>query len=203
VRPPFELDLASQTPIRSGPWNKTDSEWCGAETGAPLLTQIERVLGEEVEPDAAFFVDSWSLGVAAASENLARRQQEQKQRQSRALGGVPLSSFVPFFMTEPVPVVPERPRSMNSDDARAWEEEEIEPVVTSPLTFEAACGLLGVNVSSTRDQIKTAYRKMASRYHPDRFACAGTRERQIAGDRMAAINEAYRFLCAARIDPIV
>jgi DnaJ-class molecular chaperone len=52
--------------------------------------------------------------------------------------------------------------------------------------------LLGVAATSTREQIKAAYRRMASQCHPDRL-----REelRRQATDQMAEINEAYSLLC--------
>ncbi len=74
-----------------------------------------------------------------------------------------------------------------------WDEEEA--FVPGPLTFPAACRLLGVAATSTREQIKAAYRKMAGRYHPDRLETAGSVDPQLATDRMASINEAYRLLC--------
>jgi DnaJ-domain-containing protein 1 len=66
--------------------------------------------------------------------------------------------------------------------------------VTRPLTLEGARQLLAVASTSTREQIKTAYRRMASRYHPDRLVSGTEKERQLGTDRMAAINEAYRLL---------
>jgi DnaJ-domain-containing protein 1 len=68
-----------------------------------------------------------------------------------------------------------------------------------PLTLDAARRLLGVTAASTRDEIKAAYRQMASLYHPDHLARRGDRDRQLATDRMAAINEAYRLLCEVRL----
>ena len=187
---PFDpAALPSLTPSTALPAN-------GPGPGTPLLTQIEQILGEEAEPDAAFFLDSWTVGVTAASESYARRQQEQKHREQQACGAAPLSSFMPFFMTEPssfaIPFEPQR----RLNPALAWEDDRAEPEVPWPLTLESACRLLDLTLDSTREQRKAAYRKMASRFHPDRVACTSARERQIASDRMAAINEAYRMLLA-------
>ena len=63
------------------------------------------------------------------------------------------------------------------------------------LTPESARKVLGVAATSTREQIRAAYRKMASRYHPDRLAQSGASEQKLAGERMASINQAYRLLC--------
>jgi len=70
--------------------------------------------------------------------------------------------------------------------------------LAGPLTPESACRVLGVAAASSREQIRAAYRKMASRYHPDRqdrLVRSGAREQKLATDRMAAVNEAYRVLC--------
>ena len=50
--------------------------------------------------------------------------------------------------------------------------------------------ILNVPPTATRDEIRTAYRLMARRWHPDRFM-AGP-ERDWANERMASINAAYR-----------
>jgi DnaJ-domain-containing protein 1 len=181
-----------------------------AGTGAPFLTQIEQVLGEEAEPDAAFFIDSWTVGVAAASENYLRRQEALKRPEPEFLGLDNFFSFTPFFVARvevsaeaawPLPktrvvdglmVDPRWPGDEEVDDPQAANEVEM----ICPLTLESACKVLGVAVTSTREQIRAAYRKMASRYHPDRQVRGGAREQKLASDRMASINEAYRLLRA-------
>ena len=50
--------------------------------------------------------------------------------------------------------------------------------------------LLKVPVTATRAEIRTAYRNLARRWHPDRFM-AGP-ERDWANEKMAEINAAYR-----------
>jgi len=64
-----------------------------------------------------------------------------------------------------------------------------------PLTPEDACRLLGVAATSTRQQVKSAYRQLVRRYHPDRLEHSSEQEQRIATDRMTSINEAYRLLC--------
>jgi DnaJ family protein C protein 3 len=59
------------------------------------------------------------------------------------------------------------------------------------MTQLRACRLLGVNAGSTREQVRAAYRRMASQWHPDRRTDEVGR---VANERMAAINEAYRLL---------
>jgi DnaJ-domain-containing protein 1 len=63
-----------------------------------------------------------------------------------------------------------------------------------PMTPQRACLLLGVTAASTREEIRAAYRRMASQCHPDRL-----REelRRQATDQMAEINQAYSLLCSS------
>ena len=48
--------------------------------------------------------------------------------------------------------------------------------------------ILGVERYATREQIKSAYRKLVMKYHPDRNKSA------TAAERMQSINEAYEIL---------
>jgi hypothetical protein len=170
---------------------------------ASFLTQIEQVLGVEMEPDSEFFVDTWTVGLAAASENFLHRQ-ELKSREHDIPAWDTFFSFTPWFVPRvEAPVEAAWPlreqRSMADlrwpgggpeDDRQAANE-----AMVGPLTLESARRLLGVAATSTREQISVAYRKMASRYHPDRLARSSAREQKLAGDRMASINEAYQLLC--------
>jgi hypothetical protein len=180
----------------------------GVEAGVPFLTQIEQTLGERTLPDSEFFIDSWTVGLAAASENFLRRQEQPKISEHEIPAWRNFSSFTPWFVagaeasaasTWPPCEVSADARAMadrrwvrdvKEEDCREVDEVEIE----CPLTRESACQVLGVAATSTREQIRAAYRKMASRYHPDRLAQGALREQKLAGDRMASINEAYRLL---------
>jgi DnaJ-class molecular chaperone len=62
------------------------------------------------------------------------------------------------------------------------------------MTRQRACRLLGVTADDTREQIKTAYRRMASQWHPDRLERRTEEARQLATEQMAAINEAYSVI---------
>ncbi|MBQ3268432.1 MAG: J domain-containing protein [Clostridia bacterium] len=50
--------------------------------------------------------------------------------------------------------------------------------------------ILSVPATATREEIRTAYRNLARRWHPDRFMPGP--ERDWANEKMAAINAAYR-----------
>ena len=63
-----------------------------------------------------------------------------------------------------------------------------------PMTRPRPCRLLGVVAGSTRTEIKAAYRRKVSQWHPDRLAHRGEEVRQLATRQMAAINDAYRLL---------
>lgn len=181
----------------------------GAETDASLLTQIEQFLVEGIEPDTAFFVDSWTVGVAAASENLKRRNQGLKNRDCEISAWATFSSFASWSFVgveasvgAAWPLREGRAAESPTEDLRwfgdrgrnDWQAADEVEGGCSP-TFESACQVLGVEATSTREQIRAAYWKMARRHHPDRLAGGGAREKKLASDRMATINEAYRLLC--------
>ncbi|HEX5226447.1 MAG TPA: J domain-containing protein [Bryobacteraceae bacterium] len=192
MHPPFPIDETFDARIQDAYRFGAAPTWNGVDGGQSLLEQIEPLLGEGAEPDPTFFVESWTVGVAAASENYSRRRQHQNRRPEPVVWPC-FSSFTPLFMTESASPVQYSDHRVSRDEG---DEAEIEPM-PRPLNFEAACRLLGVAVNSTRDQIKAAYRKMANRYHPDHTARSGAHAQKIASDRMAVINEAYRMLCEA------
>jgi hypothetical protein len=60
--------------------------------------------------------------------------------------------------------------------------------------------LLGVAAASTREQIRSAYRRMVGQCHPDRLHNATEAARQCATQQVASLNEAYHALCAAQLE---
>ncbi|MBC8585020.1 J domain-containing protein [Youxingia wuxianensis] len=56
--------------------------------------------------------------------------------------------------------------------------------------------VLGVSPNATDDQIKTAYRELAKKYHPDNYANNPLSD--LAGEKMQEINEAYDAIVAQR-----
>lgn len=63
---------------------------------------------------------------------------------------------------------------------------------------ETAAAILGVHIDATFDQMRTAYRRRARLYHPDRLASASAREREVAGDAMAQLNIAMSLMAGSR-----
>ncbi len=62
------------------------------------------------------------------------------------------------------------------------------------MSYLSACRLLGVTTGSSREQVRSAYRRLVSLWHPDRLQQADVELRELATERMAEINEAYHLL---------
>lgn len=54
--------------------------------------------------------------------------------------------------------------------------------------------LLGIEKTATADEIKSAYRRMAKKYHPDTLATASDAEKKTAEERFKDISHAYEVL---------
>lgn len=61
------------------------------------------------------------------------------------------------------------------------------------LDVQQACTVLGLNAPITEARLKSQYRTLAKRWHPDRFK-AGSTAQADAATRMVEINEAFRLL---------
>ncbi len=53
---------------------------------------------------------------------------------------------------------------------------------------------LGVDKSATKDQLKSAYRNLAKKYHPDMYSTASAEEKKKAEEKFKEINHAYEVL---------
>lgn len=184
-------------------------DWMAAEPS--LCSRLEPLLGADCSPDPVFFVESWTLGASTAVENLRRRQP--LHQPTHAPAGFSALNAIPRFWASAdwlrcatVPVPQSFPQAVRPDDDVVFDDRffgEKDGLPTRPLTVDRARRLLGVAANSTRDQMKAAYRQLASRFHPDRYMGQDDKQRRLANQRMAAVNEAYRLLCAAEMDSAV
>lgn len=58
--------------------------------------------------------------------------------------------------------------------------------------------ILGVSKNASADEIKSAYRKLAGKYHPDKVNHLGDEFRELAEERFKKIQEAYQKLSTNR-----
>jgi len=179
----------------------------------PLAAQLEPVLGEDFAPDADFFVESWTYGVAAAAKNLRLRQQLLKDRARQQSSWLDFDSFIPRFSAEEFLIEHQRARDLKTPSSpgagthgstlketdefpqtcdRDYERNDL-------LTVQRARCLLGVELRSSIRQIKTAYRRLVRLNHPDRLAGASVQAKQVATERTILINKAYHLLCGSRL----
>ncbi len=179
-----------------------------------FVNELHGLLGDDSEPDSLFFVESWTLGTSAAVENFQQRRQEHADRESQNRSFREFDNRGSLFFVQQSEWFaeqfgsahhadwaqpPEEPAVRTQEQApQEWgsfaEERDSRQETTYPMTQYRACRLLGVNATSTREQIKAAYRRMASQWHPDRLECRTEEVRQLATEKMVAINEAYRVL---------
>lgn len=58
--------------------------------------------------------------------------------------------------------------------------------------------ILGVTKNATNDEIKSAYKRKISAYHPDKLASLGENYRALAEEDSKEINQAYQEIRAER-----
>lgn len=179
-----------------------------------FVGDFQGMVGDDAEPDPLFFVETWTLGTAAAVENFKQRRQGLADRECpsvalRDLGRTATLSFVEdsavyvdFISSFRAPAgrcngganaPAEEPCAEAKPAAR--EEDAFAGEIVYPLTAQSACQLLGVTANSTLKQIKAAYRQRVSQWHPDRLGFQSEAVQRRATEQMAAINEAYHLLC--------
>lgn len=190
----FQVDRGPCSTLREGYEANSAIETFGSKPAWNFVLQMEQVLGEGSEPDPLFFVESWTIGLSAAAESFQQRSRRQQEDPRRCREFQDLDSFRPYpfaDQSEPDAAAFFSSRAVYSSIADSsfagWPP-------TQPLTVEDACRILGVELTSVKWQVRAAYRHMANRYHPDHIDPQSKAERQLATERMAAINEAYRLL---------
>ncbi len=59
---------------------------------------------------------------------------------------------------------------------------------------ESAYKILGITASATDEEVKTAYREMAKKYHPDKVSHLGDDVKKAAEEKFMKVNEAYETI---------
>ncbi len=59
---------------------------------------------------------------------------------------------------------------------------------------ESAYKILGIAASATDEEVKTAYREMAKKYHPDKVSHLGEDVKKAAEEKFLKVNEAYETI---------
>ncbi len=188
----------------------------------PLAEEIQRMMGADAQPDPLFFEESWTLGAATAAENLRRRRRQQEEFVSTGvafgefdnLGAQAYVQQVAWWTDDSAATKNDAAANEANAGWPLWRDEELasrvedgaqdwEPFVAvedcqwtagETMSMPLACRLLGVAADSTWAQIKTAYRRKAGQWHPDRMQHRSEDARRRANDQMIAINQAYGLL---------
>jgi hypothetical protein len=192
----------------ASPWSNT-----GSETPSPFTTHMADLLGCDAEPDPLFFVETWTIGLDAATHNLHTRRHASDARDPHAHEPQSFHFFTPVTFVDVA--VSASGSTMPASFSSAWKDAYGTPAsptgadaphesapphapgLSQTLTAELACRTLGIAPSSSRKQIKTAYRQLVWRYHPDRLEHSSEHDQRAATDRMISINAAYHLLCDA------
>jgi DnaJ-domain-containing protein 1 len=179
-----------------------------------FVDDIQQFLGANSEPDSIFFIECWTVGASSAIENLEQRLLKEA---NRAVQSPTFHEFdilgSQFFVHENMRIAEElrstqnagrsmssewllaQTRSAYSQEGGAFAEGfSKRHDAALPMTQDLARRILGVFATSTPGQIRAAYRRMVRMWHPDRLEYRAEEMREIATEKMSAINEAYHLL---------
>lgn len=183
-----------------------------------LASQLREMLGEDGELDARAFEQMWSSGAAAGPEAFRLRDDQLGTARHRNVGFAELNAIGGFHVSQVTALNVDAVASTRANTVyrAAWLEDSIgeahtstekrvataesgakrssASAIPSSITYQDACEVLGLPPGSSEAQIKSAYRRMASEWHPDRQEHHGERMHAFATQQMAAINDAYRLL---------
>ena len=84
------------------------------------------------------------------------------------------------------------------DEVKAAEQQGGEELTGSMGSAPEWYEVLGVSASASSDDIRAAYKKQLSQYHPDKVASLGPELRQLANQKSQEITQAYREGLAMR-----
>ena len=179
--------------------------------------ETPQTLDADALADPRFLEESWTLGVSAAIKNRQQRIQQQATHPRTSCEFDSLGSD--FFLrlrqwdaqqAAPTQSAEDPSAKLDAEDAQTdanlgWDTfnatRESRRVLSQPnaMNVSLACQLLDVTANSSREQIRSAYRRMVSQWHPDRLQRSSEETRQLANEQMIAINEAYRLLCDGQL----
>jgi DnaJ-domain-containing protein 1 len=171
--------------------------------GSQFAAELQSLLGADADPDPLFLEESWTLGTAAAKENLERRRSGRgdRERQNGSFRELHNLGSV-FFMPETDWSTESWLSAQTASIAGRYAGymgvtlTDAVPAIAHPSNEQDAYAVLGVSEASSREQIKSAYRSLVGQWHPDRFEGRSDEARNRATESMAAINAAYRMVCA-------
>lgn len=211
--------LSNAVALPDGP---SDEPLCGSEDVSCMAEQIRELLGKDYELSASLFEEYWVSGQPIAAR-VSRRRANEANKTDATVSFAELNNFgnfsFPMLTTVPthrsnrgyqvwaanwygaewVDRLEEHFAPQTPDEFPMWDSSSFKDYVSDPWTFDTmtpqqARKLLGVTSCSTRTEIRSAYRELVGKWHPDRFErnCASVRE--IGTRQTAALNEAYRLL---------
>jgi hypothetical protein len=209
----------SQEAIQAIEPNRPENNW-------EFVSNIQQLLGGDAEPDPLFFVESWTQGIPVAVGNWQKRRQGQAMCE-RQRGVFPEFGNIGVQPSVQQGELSAEFATSSAEDAKSGHygtgrsqysfkkslpkfqaSQEWTPFVVEgdgnqganrPMSQLRACKLLGVAATSTRNEIKAAYRRVVNQIHPDRLEDRDEGVRRLANDQMAEINEAYRLLCSGHL----
>ncbi len=187
-----------------------------------LADQIREMLGEDCELEASILEEIWESGLAMTSARCRRSRNPTMKNDGdvtfaelNTLGSFSFSPVNELMSDHPAYVYPadspnsyravwlhdplEESTSRREDPAWAqnaagYKQQTYDEGTLGAMTCQRACELLSVRDDSSATQIKAAYRRMVSKWHPDRLERSAESVRAFATKQMAAINEAYHLL---------
>jgi hypothetical protein len=173
--------------------------------------ETAQMIDAEAMADPRFLEESWTIGVTAALKNRQQRVQRQSaQQQDHPCDGLGSDFFVrlrQWDAQQPAPASDTQSDAEVCQDTEAtqtgpdWNRfntaRESRRHLSAPTEMNTTLAhrLLGVTAMSTREQIRSAYRRLVGQWHPDRVAQSSEEMRRQANEQMIAINLAYRLLC--------
>jgi DnaJ-domain-containing protein 1 len=171
--------------------------------------ETAQTIDADAMADPQFLEESWTIGVTAALWNRRHRVQQQAAQQTVQQQARPYVELDSDFFArlrqwdaqQSATVADTKSDTETAQTDADWERfntarESRRPLNTpSKMNASLAYRLLDVTAMSSREQIRSAYRRMVGQWHPDRIANSSEEMRRQANEHMIAINLAYRLLC--------